>query len=103
MDNNMKLLAKIASRFNLIALIFLWGMLPDLPRRSVLYTLLVYPKVIIFSTAIAFSGPPLIFCPCYAHEKCCYSQLKLPILTSFHLVIYHVFLNNSFVNKLTYY
>ena len=69
MDNNMKLLAKIASRFNLIALIFqifLWGHAPDPPRRSVLCTLFLYLKVIIFFIAIAFSEPPSNFLPCYA-------------------------------------
>ena len=55
----MKSLAKIASRFNLIALIFQNF---SVGGRSVLHTLFVYPKVIIFFIAIAFSGPPSIFC-----------------------------------------
>ena len=68
MDNNMKLLAKIVqSRFNLIALIFQnlesCGGMPDSLRRSVL----VYPKVIKFFIAIAFSGPPSNILPSYTH------------------------------------
>ena len=61
----MKLLAKIASRFNLIALIFqnfpVGACPPDPPRRSVLCTLFVYPQVIIFFIAITFSGPLKFF------------------------------------------
>jgi len=38
------------------------GMPPDPPRRSVLRTLFVYLKVIIFFIAIAFSGIPQFFC-----------------------------------------
>ena len=69
-DNNMKLLAKIASRFNLIALIFQnFPVPPDPPRNGVLRTLLVYPQVIIFHCHIAYSGPPSNFLPCYAHAK----------------------------------
>jgi len=39
---------------------------PDPPRNGVLRTQLAYPQVIIF-IALAFSGPPSIFLPCYAH------------------------------------
>jgi len=42
-------------------------MLSDPPRTTMLCTLFVYPKIIIFFIAIAFSGPPTLFLPCYAH------------------------------------
>ena len=97
MDNNMKLLAKIAFRFNLITHIFQHfpvGACPQTPsRRSALHTLFVYPKVIIFFIAIAlffiaiaFSGPPSNFLPCYAHAlrpTCstteCFSRFTKPL------------------------
>ena len=57
----MKLLAKIASRFNLIVLKFsCGGMPPDPPRNGVLRTLLAYPQVIFF-IVLVFSGPPSKF------------------------------------------
>ena len=56
----------------IIARVHYYGLLliayaPRPPRRSVLHTLFVYPKVIIFFISIAFSGPPSNFLPCYAH------------------------------------
>ena len=57
MDNNMKLLAEIASYFSK----FSCG---GDPLEGVCHTVCV-PKVIII--AIAFSGPPSKFLPCYAH------------------------------------
>ena len=90
MDNNMKLLAKIASRFNLIALIFKnfpVGAYPQTPpRRSVLRTLFEYPKVIIFFIAIAFSGPPQIFCLAMPMESLCFKLF----ISQLMFIFFHV-------------
>jgi len=63
----MKLLVKIASRLNLIALIFQnfpVGACPQTPQKECASHTACVPTIFI---AIAFSGPPSHFLPCYAH------------------------------------
>ena len=63
---------------------------PDPPRRNVLCTLFVYPELIIFFIAIAFSWPPSNFLPCYAHDRHLFSheQFNNLSLTLLLLVVF---------------
>jgi len=82
MGNNMKLLAKIAYRFNLIALIFQNFPVRACPPEGVHFAhcFCSYPQVIFF-IGIAFSGPPLIFF--------CLATLMLKAVTDIRRRVYN--------------